>query len=145
MSTESVKVTDAAFHESKLQHIAHFGIRLALGVIFIVHGIGKLDPMFGGFLSQIGLPSEMQIPIALAEIVPGMLVMCGVLSRISSSLLSIVLLGAIFYVKKASGLTGQTGVELELILLAANLAVIVTGPGKISVSHLAKKLPRFLH
>ncbi len=139
------KVDDAKFHESKFHDITHFGIRLALGTIFIVHGIGKLDPMFGSFLPQMGLPAEMQIPIAIAELVPGILLIIGVLSRISSSLLSIIMLGAIFYVKKASSLTGEMGIEFELILLAANLAVIVTGPGKISVSHLAKKIPRFLH
>lgn len=145
MSTESTnKVTDAKF-QSKFQYIVHFGLRLTLGTIFIMHGIGKLDPMFGNFLPQMGLPAEMQVPIAFAELVPGILLIIGVLSRISSSLLAIEMLGAIFYVKKASSLTGEMGVEFELILLATNLAMIVTGPGKISVSHLVKKIPRFLH
>lgn len=139
------QVTDAKFHENKFQHIAHFGLRLTLGTIFTMHGIGKLDPMFGSFLPQIGLPVEMQIPIALAELVPGILLIIGVLSRISSSLLAIVMLGAIFYVKKASSLSGEMGVEFELIMLATNLVVIITGPGKISISHLLKKIPRFLH
>jgi len=37
------------------------------------------------------------------------------------------------------------GIEFELILLASNLVIIVAGPGRISVAHAIKKLPRFLH
>ena len=107
---------------------------------------GKFSPGFVGFLTgPLGLPPEMQIPIALAETVPGILLIIGVLTRISSSILSIVMLGAIFYVKGATSLTGDRGVELDLILLAANLVVIVAGPGRISIAHAIKKLPRFLH
>jgi putative oxidoreductase len=86
----------------------------------------------------------MQIPIALAETVPGILLVFGVLTRISASLISIVMLGAIFYVKQASNLTGQGGFEIDLILLAACLVIIVAGPGRVSISHIAKKIPRIL-
>ena len=86
----------------------------------------------------------MQIPIALAEMIPGILLIMGVLTRISSSLLSIVMLGAIFYVKGATNLTGEKAFELDLILLAASLVIIVAGPGRISISHIVKKIPRFL-
>jgi len=121
-------------------------MRVAIGVIFIAHGSGKFDPGFAGFLTgPLGLPAEMQIPIALAELVPGILLLIGVLTRISASLLSIVMLGAIFYVKQAGSLTGDRGVELDLILLAVCLVVIVAGPGRVSVSHVIKKIPRWLH
>ena len=36
------------------------------------------------------------------------------------------------------------GYEFDLILLAASLVVIVSGPGRISISHLIKKIPRVL-
>jgi putative oxidoreductase len=136
---------DAAFRQNKLHDIAHLGLRLAVGVIFIAHGAAKFNPGFGGFLSSLGIPVEMQIPIALAETVPGILLIVGVLSRLASSLLSIVMLGAIFHVKHAENLTGQGGYEIDLILLAANLVIIVAGPGRISLAHMAKKIPRFLH
>ena len=86
----------------------------------------------------------MQIPLALAETVPGILLIVGVLTRISASVLSIVMLGAIFYVKQASNLTGDGGFEIDLILLAACLTIIVAGPGRVSISNIAKKIPRFL-
>jgi putative oxidoreductase len=122
------------------------GMRATIGVIFIVHGAGKFNEGFAGFLTGVlGLPVEMQIPIALAEMVPGILLLIGIFTRMSASLLSIVMLGAIFYVKQAGSLTGERGFEFDLILLAACLVVIVAGPGRVSVSHAIKKLPRWLH
>jgi len=137
-------LTDAKFRESKLHDIAHFGIRIAVGTIFIVHGLGKFDPGFVGFLNQIGLPAEMQLLIALAEFVSGILLIVGILTRISASILSIIMLGAIFHVKHAAHLTGQGGYEFELVILAGVLTMIVAGPGRASISHIIKKIPRFL-
>ena len=137
-------LAEAKFRENKLHDITHFGIRAAIGVIFIVQGSGKFDPGVAGWLTSIGLPVELQIPIALAETIGGILLIVGVLSRISSSILSIIMLGAIFHVKGASNLTGQGGFAIDLMLLAGCLAIIVAGPGRISISHIAKKIPRFL-
>lgn len=138
-------LTEASFRENKLHDITFWGLRAAVGVIFLIHGVGKFNPGFVGFLTgPLGFPPEMQIPIALAETIPGILLIVGVLTRISASLLSIIGLGAIFYVRGASNLTGEGGYELDLILLAANLVIIVAGPGRISIAHVAKKIPRFL-
>jgi putative oxidoreductase len=139
-------LTEASIHQTKLNDITNLGLRAAIGVIFILHGSGKLNPGFSGFLTgKLGFPPEMQIPIALAEMIPGILLIAGVLTRISASMLAIVMLGAIFYVKKAANITGEGGFELDLILLAGTLVVIVAGPGKISLAHIIKKLPRYLH
>ncbi|QUC65577.1 DoxX family protein [Nitrosopumilus sp. K4] len=132
--------------KKSLVDISFMGLRSSIGVIFIVAGMSKLgNPGFGGFLSNIGLPAEMHILIALAEIVPGILLIIGVLSRISASLLSIIMLGAIFLVKEAQSLTGDGGYRIDLILLAACLVIIAGGPGRVSLSHIVKKLPRCLH
>lgn len=129
-----------------LADISFIGLRSSIGVIFIVAGMSKLgNPGFGGFLNSIGLPAEMQIPIALAEIIPGILLIIGVLSRFSSALLSIIVVGAIFIVKEAQSLTGDGGYRIDLILLAACLVIIAGGPGRVSLSHIVKKLPRCLH
>ena len=137
---------DAKLSTHGLHDAAQMGMRAAIGVIFIVHGIGKFNEGFLGFLTEyLGLPPEMQIPIALAETIPGILILIGVLTRISASLLSIVMLGAIFYVKQAGSLDGEGGFEFDLILLASCLVVIVAGPGRVSISHVIKKLPRWLH
>ncbi len=137
-------MAEAKFRENKLFDIAFIGMRAAIGVIFIVQGSGKFDPGVAGFLTNIGLPVEMQIPIALAETIGGIVLIIGVLSRISSSILPIIMLGAIFHVKGASNLTGEGGFALDLMLLAGLLLIIVAGPGRVSISHIAKKIPRFL-
>ena len=139
-------MTEASIHQTKLNDITNLGLRAAIGIIFILHGSGKLNPGFSGFLTgKLGFPPEMQIPIALAEMIPGILLIAGVLTRISASMLAIVMLGAIFYVKKAANITGEGGFEFDLILLAGTLVVIVAGPGRVSLAHVIKKLPRYLH
>lgn len=137
-------VWDASIRKSVLHDISHFGIRVTVGTIFILHGTSKISPGFSGFLGNIGVPLEMQIPLAVAETLGGSLLIVGIFSRISSSVLSMIMLSVIFYIKKAHSLSGQMGVELELILLAANLSIIAIGPGRISVSHVIKRIPRFL-
>ena len=138
-------MTTSEIKEKILNDVVFMGLRSAIGVIFIVHGMAKFNPGFANFLPNIGLPPEMQIPIALAELVPGILLIIGVLSRLSTILLSIIMLGAIFHVKGAQSLTGDGGVELDLILLASILVIMIAGPGRISLSQIIKKIPRCLH
>ena len=138
-------MTTAEIKSKILNDVVFMGLRSAIGVIFILHGMMKFNPGFANFLGNMGLPAEMQIPIALAEVVPGILLIIGVLSRFSAALLSIVMIGAIFHVKGAQSITGDKGVELDLILLAASLVIMIAGPGRISLSQAVKKIPRCLH
>ena len=138
-------MTTAEIKEKILNDIVFVGLRSIIGVIFIVHGMSKFNPGFGNFLPNIGLPPEIQIPIALAEVIPGILIITGVFSRISSSLLCVIMLGAIFHVKGMQSLTGDGGVELDLILLGSLLVIMITGPGRISISQIIKKIPRCVH
>lgn len=137
MAESSIK--SSIFHD-----VAHFGVRITVGLIFIMHSLGKFEPGFVEFMSQQGMPVEMQFPIALAEFVPGILLIIGGLTRISASLLSIVMLGAIFSVKGAQAFTGRGGAEFEILLLSVCIVIGVVGPGRISVSQALKKVPRFL-
>ena len=107
--------------------------------------MGKFNPGFANALPNMGLPPELQIPIALAEVVPGILLIIGVLSRFSGALLAIVMMGAIFHVKGAQSMTGDGGVEFDVILLAASLLIMVAGPGRIAVAQAARRIPRILH
>ena len=128
-----------------LNDAVFMGMRSSIGIIFILHGVGKFNPGFAGFLGSLGIPAEMQIPIALAETVSGILMIFGVLNRFSAAVLSMVMLGAIFHVKGAGSITGDRGVEFDLILLASALVIMVAGPGRISLAHAIKKIPRILH
>ena len=138
-------MTTAEIKASILNDVVFMGLRSAIGVIFILHGMMKFNPGFADALPNMGLPPEMQIPIALAEVVPGILLIIGVLSRFSGALLSIVMIGAIFHVKGAQSMTGDGGVEIDVILLAASLVIMIAGPGRISLSQAIKKIPRCIH
>ncbi len=137
-------MTEAVLRTHVLHDLSHFGLRLVVGVFFIVHSQLKFGSGFGQFLSSIGLPAEMAILIGLLELIGGACLIVGILSRISSSLIAIDMLGAIIYVKKLKAFSGNQGVELELLALIILLTVIVLGPGRISLSHAIKKIPRFL-
>ena len=127
-----------------LHDISLFGLRLAIGAIFIAVGFIKFDPIFTAYLPEMGLPTELQYLFALEEFIPGILITVGVLTRISASVLSLVMLGVIFYINKLSSFIEPDGAAYPVILLAASLLLITTGPGRISISHLVKKIPRFL-
>ena len=137
-------MADAEIRQNKFVDIAIFGLRLAIGAIFVATGFIKFDPSVVPYLQQMGLPTELQYLYALQEFVPGILVTVGVLTRISASVLSAVMLGVIFYINKLSSFVEPNGAALAVILLATSLVLITIGPGKISISHLVKKIPRFL-
>ena len=136
---------EAIIKDNKWHDITHWGIRAALGVTFLVHSIKKFDPSWQGWLVDVGVPPELQIPIALAEFIGGILLIVGVLTRITGVIFSIILLGAIFHIRWDKGFfISQGGWEFDLIMLAATLSFIVVGAGKISIAYLIKKLPKFL-
>ena len=136
----------AEFGGGKLADAAFMGLRSAIGVIFIVHGYSKIgNDGFIGWIGSLGIPPELGMLVAVGELVPGILLIVGVLSRISASILSAIMLGAIFYIKKAEMLTGENSYEFDLVLLAACLVIVVMGPGRISLAGAARRIPRILH
>ena len=128
-----------------LHDITHWGIRASIGAIFIVHSLKKFDPSWQEWLVGIGLPPEMQFPIALAEFIGGIFLIAGVLTRVTGVIFSVILLGAIFHVRWENGFfISQGGWEWDLVMLAGLLSIIAAGPGRISIASLIKKIPRFL-
>lgn len=139
-------LVDTTIKENKLHDITHWGIRASIGAIFIFHSIKKFDPSWQQWLISNGLPAELQLPIALAEFLGGIFLISGIFTRITGSIFSVILLGAIFKIKGLDKFAGGqfTGWEFDLVMLAACLMIIITGPGKASISHLVKRIPRFL-
>jgi putative oxidoreductase len=110
-------------------------IRLLAGLAFIAHGIPKLsDPaMTQGFFGNIGLSPELAIPIGLLEVIGGIALLVGVVTRIASSLFIIEMIGVTIIVKLSEGFVG--GFELELLLMSVAISLLLTGPGKISIEY----------
>jgi len=137
-------MVDAALRTHRLHDLSHFGLRISVGVLLIVHSLGKFGSGSGGFFSSMGLPSEMAPLIGLLELLGGALLVAGVLTRIAASLLAIEMLTIMVYLKKLQSFSGKNGLELELLIFVVLLTVIVLGPGRISISHVVKKIPRFV-
>lgn len=137
---------EVILNENKWHDITNWGIRAALGAIFIVHSLKKFDPSWQEWLvNSAGLPAEMQIPIALAELIGGILLVAGVLTRITGVVFSVILLGAIFHIRWENGFfVSQGGWEWDLIMLAATLLIIAAGPGRMSIARIVKRIPGYL-
>lgn len=109
-----------------------FILRLVVAVIFLYHGLPKL--MKAGMMGQMmGMPSVMVFMLGMVEILSSIGLIFGVYIQLASILLSIVMVGAIYF-KTAKWKTGfaamdKTGWEFDLILLAANAAIFFTGGG----------------
>lgn len=125
------------------------GLSAVVGVTFIVHGFGKFgNEGFTGWMSSFGITPEFALVIALGEFVPGILLVAGVLSRISASIIAIIMLAAMIVVRgfaSFAGMGDESGYEHDLVLFAAALLLIVTGPGRLSVARALSFLPRWLH
>ena len=118
-------------------------LRVVAGVIFVLHGYGKLFgnapgmEMFTGMVSKLGFPAAglFAYLAALSEFVGGIALILGVCVETASIFLAIVMLVAFFGVKKASLPAG----DVDLALLAIALSLIPLGAGAFSVSGMMKK------
>jgi putative oxidoreductase len=108
-------------------------IRILAGITFIAHGLPKFEDIAGtqGFFGNIGLPPELALPIGLLEVIGGIVLIIGVLTRITAALFIIDMIGAIILVKLSDGFVG--GYELESLLIAISVSLLLTGPGQISI------------
>ena len=125
-----------------------FILRLAAGIIFLVHGWPKLNPNspmkgpagFGGFLKQMGVPMPIFFGwvVALLETLGAVLFIFGLGTRVLAVLFAIDMLVAILVAKMRVmkvGFSAQqaTGWEFDFILGAVALSLLFTGPGNIAL------------
>lgn len=110
-------------------------IRIMAGIVFIAHGIPKFYDVSGGygFFQSINLPPELFLPIALLEVIGGLAILFGILTRIASALFIIEMIGVIVTAKLSKGFIG--GYEFELLLISICISLVILGPGKISIEN----------
>jgi putative oxidoreductase len=127
---------------ARLTALALLVVRIIVGVIMFAHGLMKLQrgpEMFGQGLAEMGVPapSFMAYVVTFTELVGGALLVVGLLSRFAALALTIDLIVAILLVKLEVGLIaprgGGSGAELDLALIAGFLAILLAGPGAISL------------
>lgn len=113
-------------------------LRMAVGVIFLTHGIPKLlggVPGTADFLGQLGIPAPTIAAwvVTLLEVGGGLLLILGLL---------VVPVAILFIIHMSVGLVlvhlpegwyvvgpGQGGAEFNVLLIAANLALVLGGAG----------------
>ena len=115
-------------------------LRLALGGLIIPHGYNKLvkfatqsstfaDPF------HIGHPTSMALVI-FAEFFCGVFILLGLFTRLACIPLIITMAVAVFYAHKGD-FFGEA--EMATLYLLGYLALLITGPGKISMDKLIGK------
>jgi putative oxidoreductase len=119
-----------------------FLLRLALGVVFVMHGWQKLA-VFGhagvtGFLTQLGVPfpGVNAVLITAVELGGGLLLLAGAFTRVAGTLIAFAMLVAVMTAHLANGFYAPTGFEYPMTLLLASAAVTMTGAGAYSVDGL---------
>jgi putative oxidoreductase len=116
-------------------------LRLVVGLLFVGHGAQKLFGWFGGggpagtagFFSSVGYrwPTLLAVVAGLSELGGGLLFAAGLLTPLAALALAVVMLNAIATVVWPKGFLG--GFEFEVTLLTVALAVVATGPGRLSL------------
>jgi putative oxidoreductase len=117
----------------KLLMFGPLPIRIVAGITFIAHGLPKFENIAGtqGFFGSVGLPPELALPIGLLEVIGGIFLLVGVVTRIAAALLIIEMIGATLLVKISKGFV--EGYELELLLISIGISLLLTGLGRISI------------
>ena len=111
-------------------------LRLAVGLVFVVHGAQKLF-VFGlggtaGFMAKVGipLPSVAAVVVTAVEILGGLALVLGLGTRLAAALLAFEMLIVILTVRLKAGFLG--GYEFELTLFAASLSLVLLGAGPVT-------------
>lgn len=118
-------------------------LRVAIGVIFLMNGWVKLfvNGIAGtaGFFDSIGIPlaTVAAVVVSVLEFAGGAALILGIATRIVSPLLAVTMLTAIFTVHIGNGFfVANGGISHVFALLAATLALTLTGPGRLSLADL---------
>jgi putative oxidoreductase len=123
----------------RLQPLALFVMRLALGAVMVGHGYQKV---FGGlhhhvqFVESLGLPGWSAYLSAFAEFFGGLLVLLGLFTRVAALAICIDMCVAIAKVHFHNGLMGEHGYEFPLALASLAFALIFFGGGAIAFDHI---------
>lgn len=124
------------------QHdIAKLVLRVALGLLVLLHGLAKLDDGMGGIVGMVearGFPGALGYGVLLGEVIGPLMLIAGFHARIGAVLVFVNMVVAILlaHMGDLGRLTGTGGWSLELqgMFLVTALALALLGPGRFSVN-----------
>ncbi len=115
-------------------------LRLSLGILILLHGLGKLDGGVGwlvGMLDQRGLPGFIAYGVYIGEIVAPVLIILGLFTRLGGLILILNMLFVFGLVHMnelfALGKSGGWALELQGMFLFTSIAVTLFGAGAYSL------------
>lgn len=116
-------------------------IRIALAVVFIYHGYGKITDIPGTakmFQEGLNIPLPMLSATlaALAEFGGGLLVLVGLLTRLATVPMIFTMGVAIFWVHWPTFPLKDHGYEYALVMALVLIGLGLLGPGRLSLDHL---------
>ncbi|OOC08990.1 MULTISPECIES: DoxX family protein [Thioalkalivibrio] len=127
--------------DSMLDDTGKLVLRLALGVMILLHGVDKILGGISGIESMVvgaGLPAFVAWGVYIGEVLAPILVILGLYARIGAVLIAINMVFAIAlaHAHELTDLTAHGGWVLELqgMFLFAAAALALTGPGHYSVN-----------
>ena len=117
------------------------GLRVFAGLAMaLAHGIGKVPPSGGfvGAVEDIGLPAPLFFAWAagLSEVVGGLFLAAGFLTRFAAFFLLVTMLVAAFGRHGGEGFAAQ---EMALLYAAATLPFLLAGCGRVGVDQLFRQ------
>lgn len=121
---------------------AAFIMRLAVGGVFLIHGIAKFERGIGAtaqMLANVGFPFAWIFAVILItiETVGAICVLLGILTRAWATAMAAVMVVAILAVKLRNGMN----FELEALLLAGAVTLVALGDGPLSIAVRFKRSP----
>ena len=112
--------------------------RILLAVIFIVSGIGKIiDPApAAGMMASVGLPANMALGVGIFELVAGLLLAIGLMTRLTSIvLLAYIGLTILFFHNALADPAQQVNALKNLAMMGGMLMVFAYGQMRWSYDH----------
>lgn len=119
----------------KISAFAPLPIRIMAGVAFILHGMPKFNDLLGtqGFFASVGIPADLALLIGLLEVIGGILLIVGLVTRVATILFAVEMMCAILIVKAGNSFMGQGGFEVDLLLMSISISLAISGPGRLSI------------
>ena len=116
--------------------VAFLVLRLVVGTAFCLHGLPKIEHLttWGAHVLP-GVPGWLFAIVAVAEFLGGALLVVGLFTQVFAFLLACDMAVAIFAVliPKGASFVGHPGFELELTYLVVAFALLLCGPGSLSI------------
>lgn len=127
--------------ETKRIDLGILVLRLSIGLMMLLHGIGKLaygiSPIVG-YLESMGLPGFIAYGVYVGEVVAPLMIIIGWRARLAGAIFSFNMLVAVSMMHLADIFTlsqmGGWALELQGAYFFGGIVLVLTGAGKYAIS-----------